>query len=131
MNVDVRARSAAARQKEAAAKLGQVAEEATDNTSEVEISNENVDKDEAEKATNFTEEDSIEKKAADEATSDNEVSEEPTENTVEVVEDVPLEFCCDQSNNKFSSLIGLRTHKGKVHKSTGSPIPQLDGADDE
>ena len=95
MNVDVRARSAAARQKEAAAKLGQVAEEATDNTSEVEISNENVDKDEAEKATNFTEEDSIEKQAADEATSDNEVSEEPTENTVEVVEDVPLEFCCD------------------------------------
>ena len=28
---------------------------------------------------------------------------------------------------KFSSLRGIRTHLGKKHKPTGSPIPQMDG----
>ena len=37
-------------------------------------------------------------------------------------------FVCELCDNKFQSLKGLRTHEGKKHRASNSPIPQLDGA---
>ena len=39
-------------------------------------------------------------------------------------------FTCDICESKFKNLRGLKTHKGKLHKATGSSITQLDGIDD-
>ena len=38
-----------------------------------------------------------------------------------------VEFFCDLCESKFQSLRAIRTHKGRKHKVTGSPIPQVDG----
>ena len=35
-------------------------------------------------------------------------------------------FVCELFDNKFQSLKGLRTHEGKKHRASNSPIPQLD-----
>ena len=40
------------------------------------------------------------------------------------------DFNCDICDSKFKNLRGLRAHKGRLHKATGSPITQLDGEDD-
>ena len=36
-------------------------------------------------------------------------------------------FKCDICDKTFNSVRALGTHKGRIHKATGSPIPQLDG----
>ena len=110
-----RARRAAARLKEAEETSNhcKVAEEATENQSEVQILNESV-VDIAAKAIDGSEE----------APTETVVAEKASEGTETVVDD---EFSCDFCNSAFASLRGLKTHEGKMHKVVGSPIPQLDG----
>ena len=58
--------------------------------------------------------------------------------TAEVVEDNLSDkssnaeaYSCNLCDARLSSLRAIRTHEGKKHKVTGSPIPQVDGASDE
>ena len=50
---------------------------------------------------------------------------------VDKAEEAIFEFCCELCDSKFSCLRGLRIHEGRIHKLTGSPIPQLDGESDD
>ena len=47
----------------------------------------------------------------------------------EVEEAIP-EYHWDLCDNIFKTLKGLKAHKGRMHKTTGSPIPQIDGVGD-
>ena len=40
------------------------------------------------------------------------------------------DFLCDFCDKTFETLKGLRTHTGRLHKETSSPIPQIDGCND-
>ena len=48
----------------------------------------------------------------------------------ESVAAIATDFTCEICESKFSSFKGLRTHAGRLHKPTASPIPQLDGEHD-
>ena len=113
-----RDRRAASRLKEAveASKLSNVAEEATDNLIEVENSNESVD---------------LAAKATIDHSENDEETIEYTAEVFDTAEEATNGFFCELCDLKFTCLRGLRTHEGRMHKSTGSPIPQLDGESDD
>ena len=64
----------------------------------------------------------------EEATAEEEVGlENVSDNDETTAAEAGMNFKCDQCENIFASLRGLRAHEGRKHKATGSPIPQLDG----
>ena len=56
--------------------------------------------------------------------------EETTDNDAVNANEIAIDknFSCALCDNIFQSLKGLRTHEGKKHKASDSPIPQVDGA---
>jgi hypothetical protein len=65
-----------------------------------------------------------ENKTAEEAIS----SETETKKTI--AEQADPEHSCDLCEKSFGTLKGLRAHVGRQHKTSSSPIPQIDGVDD-
>ena len=72
---------------------------------------------------------------ADQASNSENAVDDPTEEVVEILEESTaveaatdnVEFTCDICDLKLKSARGLRIHTGRLHKATGSTIPQLDG----
>ena len=72
---------------------------------------------------------------ADQASNSENAVDDPTEEVVKIVEEITaveaatdnVEFTCDICDLKLNSVRGLRIHIGRLHKATGSTIPQLDG----